>query len=211
MSQVSYGTITITDTTDLTTYIRYAKQAPLTAASQFQETPTTETHYIAVLSIPSSDTIPAWNSTDWKWSEFIGTDGVSVLGTREIYYLKTNSTTVTAPTNGSDISQTGANVENQWTKNVPTYVTNGEYWTCIQPHLDGSPTWVYGSPVLNQSLTDMNHDIDVIKSVTQQSAEDSQGALSIAHATRQNFWWWGEDQVVSSSFTLPAGAYVSDT
>ena len=184
MAQVSYGTITITDTTDLTTYIRYAKQAPLTAASQFQETPTTETHYIAVLSIPSSDTVPAWNSADWKWSEFIGTDGVSVLGTREIYYLKTNSTTVTAPTNGSDISQTSANVENQWTKNVPTYVTNGEYWTCIQTHLDGSPTWVYGSPVLNQSLTDMNHDIDVIKSITQQSAEDSQGAMSQAAATQ---------------------------
>lgn len=184
MSQVSYGMITITDTTDLTTYIRYAKQAPLTAASQFQETPTTETHYIAVLNIPSSDTIPAWNSTDWKWSEFIGTDGVSVLGTREIYYLKTNSTTVTAPANGSDISQASANVENQWTKSVPTYITNGEYWTCIQTHLDGSPTWVYGSPVLNQSLTDMNHDIDVIKSVTQQSAEDAQGAMSQAAATQ---------------------------
>ena len=210
MAQVSYGTITITDTTDLTTYIRYATKAPLTAASQFQETPTTDTRYIAVLSIPTSDSIPAWNSTDWKWSEFIGTDGVSVLGTREIYYLKTNSAAVTAPVNGSDISQASANVENQWTKSVPTYVINGEYWTCIQTHLDGSPIWVYGSPVLNQSLTDMNHDIDVIKSVTQQSAEDSQGALGIARAMQQNFWWWGTDQVVDSSFTLPAGAYTSD-
>ena len=180
MAQVSYGTITITDTTDLTTYIRYATKAPLTAASQFQETPTTNTRYIAVLSIPASDPIPAWNSSSWKWLEFIGTDGVSVLGTREIYYLKTNSTTVAAPANGSDISQASANVENQWTKSVPTYVTNGEYWTCIQTHLDGSPTWVYGSPVLNQSLTDMNHDIDVMKSVTQQSMEDSQGAMSQA-------------------------------
>lgn len=214
MAQVSYGTITITDTTDLTTYIRYAKQAPLTAASQFQETPTTETHYIAVLSIPSSDTVPAWNSADWKWSEFIGTDGVSVLGTREIYYLKTNSTTVTAPTNGSDISQTSANVENQWTKNVPTYVTNGEYWTCIQTHLDGSPTWVYGSPVLNQSLTDMNHDIDVIKSITQQSAENSQGAMSQAAATQiaqealashlSHMW---RDQ--TESVDTPAGTYMA--
>ena len=184
MSQVSYGTITITDTTDLTTYIRYAKKSPLTAASDFQETPTTDTHFIAVLSIPSSDAIPAWNSTDWKWSEFIGTDGVSVLGTREIYYLKTNSATVVAPANGSDISQTSEEVENQWTKSVPTYVTNGEYWTCIQTHLDGLPTWVYGSPVLNQSLTDMNHDIDVIKSITQQTAEDAQGAMSQASATQ---------------------------
>ena len=206
MAQVSYGTITITDTTDLTTYIRYATKAPLTAASQFQETPTTNTRYIAVLSIPASDPIPAWNSSSWKWLEFIGTDGVSVLGTREIYYLKTNSTTVAAPANGSDISQASANVENQWTKSVPTYVVNGEYWTCIQTHLDGSPTWVYGSPVLNQSLTDMNHDIDVIKSVTQQSMEDSQGALSIATGINQHFFSIPSDY----STSVPAGSYITE-
>ena len=206
MAQVSYGTITITDTTDLTTYIRYATKAPLTAASQFQETPTTNTRYIAVLSIPASDPIPAWNSSSWKWLEFIGTDGVSVLGTREIYYLKTNSTTVAAPANGSDISQASANVENQWTKSVPTYVTNGEYWTCIQTHLDGSPTWVYGSPVLNQSLTDMNHDIDVMKSITQQSVEDSQGALSIATGINQHFFSVPNDY----STSVPAGSYITE-
>ena len=208
MSQVSYGTITITDTTDLTTYIRYAKKSPLTVASDFQETPTTDTHFIAVLSIPSSNTIPAWNSTDWKWSEFIGTDGLSVKSTRILYYLKTNSTNV--PQVDENISIVSTDIQNAWTSKNPTYVANGTYWTCLEVTLSDNTTKSWSVPAEDLGLTQAAKDAAETKSIAQHANEDAQGALGIARAMQQNFWWWGEDHTVDSSFTLPAGAYTSD-
>lgn len=169
MSQVSYGTITIIDTTDLTTYIRYAKKSPLTEVADFQETPTTDTHFIAVLSIPSSDTIPAWNSADWKWSEFIGTDGLSVKSTRILYYLKTNSTNV--PQVDKNTSIVSTDTQNAWTSKNPTYVANGTYWTCLEVTLSDDTTKSWSAPTEDLGLT--------------QAAKDAQGAMGQATAAQQ--------------------------
>ena len=183
MAQVSYGTITITDTTDLTTYIRYATEAPLTAASQFQETPTTNTRYIAVLSIPTSDSIPAWNSSSWKWSEFIGTDGLSVKDTRVLYYLKTNSANV--PQVDYNTSIVSTDVQNAWTSKNPTYVANGTYWTCLEVVLSDNTTKSWSAPAEDLGLTQTAKDTAEAKSIAQQTIEDSQGALAQAAAAQQ--------------------------
>ena len=154
MAQVSYGTITITDTTDLNTFIRYAKQVPLQSASDFQLTPDTYTHYIAVLSIPSNEEEPLWNSNQWKWSEFIGTDGLSVKSTRTLYYLRTNSSNVPEVNNSTPIVST--DVQNAWTSINPTYVTNGTYWTCLEVTLSDNITKSWSTPVQDLGLTSSN-------------------------------------------------------
>lgn len=154
MAQVSYGTITITDTTDLNTFIRYAKQLPLQSSSDFQLTPDTYTHYIAVLSIPSNEEEPSWNSNKWKWSEFIGTDGLSVKSTRILYYLKTNASDVPVVDGSTSIAST--NVQNAWTSINPTYVTNGTYWTCLEVTLSDNITKSWSTPVQDLGLTSSN-------------------------------------------------------
>ena len=212
MSQVSYGTITITDTTDLTTYIRYAKKSPLTVASDFQETPTTDTHFIAVLSIPSSNTIPAWNSTDWKWSEFIGTDGLSVKNTRILYYLKTNSADV--PQVDKNTSIVSTDTQNAWTSKNPTYVANGTYWTCLEVTLSDNTTKSWSVPAEDLGLTQAAKDAAETKSIATHANEDAQGAMSQASAaniiaeglqTRLKYMWMNE--VNSTSY--PAGSYMA--
>ena len=154
MAQVSYGTITITDTTDLTTFIRYAKQVPLQSDSDFQSVPDAYTHYIAVLSIPSSKEEPLWNSNQWKWSEFIGTDGLSVKDTRTLYYLKTNSGNVPQVDDNTQIAST--DVQNAWTSINPTYVTGGTYWTCLEVTLSDNTTKSWSTPVEDLGLTSSN-------------------------------------------------------
>lgn len=189
MAQISYGTITITDTTDLTTYIRYATKAPLTAASQFQETPTTDTRYIAVLSIPTNESVPAWNSNSWKWSEFIGTDGLSVKDTRVLYYLKTNSTTVPQVNENTSIAST--DVQNAWTSKNPTYVANGTYWTCLEVVLSDNITKSWSAPAEDLGLTQTAKDIAEAKSIAQQTIEDAQGAMSqAANGIKEIFRVW---------------------
>jgi len=204
MAQVSYGTITITDTTDLTTYIRYATKAPLTAASQFQETPTTDTRYIAVLSIPTSDSIPAWNSSSWKWSEFIGTDGLSVKNTRVLYYLKTNSANV--PQVDKNTSIVSTDTQNAWTSKNPTYVANGTYWTCLEVTLSDNTTKSWSTPTEDLGLTQTAKDTAEAKSIAQQTIEDSQGALSIATGINQHFFSIPSDY----SASVPAGSYITE-
>lgn len=154
MAQISYGTITITDTTDLNTFIRYAKQVPLQSASDFQLTPDTYTHYIAVLSVPSNEAEPSWNSNKWEWSEFIGTNGLSVKSTRTLYYLKTNSSSV--PEVNSSTSIVSTDVQNAWTSVNPTYVTNGTYWTCLEVTLSDNTTKSWSTPVQDLGLTSSN-------------------------------------------------------
>ena len=212
MAQVSYGTITITDTTDLITYIRYAKQVPLQSASDFQETPNNDTHYIAVLSIPSSDTIPAYNSNDWHWSEFIGTDGLSVKSTRVLYYLNTGSSDAPQVTTETTIVMTDTN--DQWTSLNPTYITNAIYWTCLEVTLSDNTTKSWSAPIKDLGLTQTAKDAAEAKSIAQQANGNAQSALSIANsteiaqqalATKLKYMWTDETE----DTTTPAGSYMA--
>lgn len=171
MTQVSYGTITITDTTDLTTYIRYAKQVPLQSISDFQTTPDIDTHYIAVLSIFSSESEPLWNSNQWKWSEFIGTDGLSVKDTRTLYYLKTNSSDVPQVDDNTQIVST--NVQNTWTSIIPTYINDGAYWTCLEVTLSDNTTKSWSGPVEDLGLTSSQNAL--IQATAAKNATDLMG------------------------------------
>ena len=178
MAQASYGTITITDTTDLTTYIRYAKRAPLQNASDFQTIPDTNTHYIAVLNIPSNETIPTWDSNDWKWSEFIGTDGLSVKNTRVLYYLNTSNSDAPQVTSSTSIAST--DITNQWTSLNPTYVTNATYWTCLEVTLSDNMTKSWSAPTKDLGLTQTAKDTVEIKSIATHAEENAEGAMSQA-------------------------------
>jgi hypothetical protein len=174
-------------------------------------TPTSSTKYIGVYSGTSS-TVPAY--TAFTWSKYVGdngTNGVSVTQTRELYYLKTNSTTVPTITASSQITATDR--QNGWTSIVPTYVANAEYWTCIETSLSsGGPVW--STPVLNNALTDESYKAWEALSIAQHANEDAQGAMSQAAAanvlaeglqTKLKYMWVNEN----NSTSYPAGSYMA--
>ena len=127
------------------------------------------------------------NSTITKIKQ--GQQGISVTGTRELYYLKTNTTTVPTITETNQITATDR--QNGWTSIVPTYIVNAEYWTCIETSLStGGPVW--STPVKNSALTDAN--------------ENAQGAISIANGINQHFFSIPTDY----STSVPAGSYITE-
>lgn len=195
MSQVSYGTITITDTTDIHTYIRYAKQVPLLSASDFQSVPDEDTRYIAVYSGILTE-CPAWNSNVWNnlWVDFVGTDGVSVLGVKEIYFLKRTSDPIpTTPGDNINITDTTGN-PGRWTTVIPQYIEGAQYYSCIQTDLSDG-TYVHSAAAINQNLI------------------ESSEAAAAARATQQHFWFNAEDIVDEDGTTVltESGAYITDT
>jgi len=195
MSQVSYGTITITDTTDIHTYIRYAKQVPLLSVSDFQSIPDEDTRYIAVYSGILTE-CPAWDSNVWDnlWVDFVGTDGVSVLGVKEIYFLKRTSDPIpTTPGDNINITDTTGN-PGRWTTVIPQYIEGAQYYSCIQTDLSDG-TYVHSVAAINQNLI-----------------ESSEAAV-VMRATQQHFWFNAEDIVDEDGTTVltESGAYITDT
>ena len=85
-----------------------------------------------------------------------GAQGASVIAERELYYLKTNSSEVPQISNSNQITSTDR--QNGWTSIVPTYVNNGDYYTCIETTLDddGTTTILWSTPILNRGLTNAN-------------------------------------------------------
>ena len=188
MSQVSYGTITITDTTDIHTYIRYAKQVPFLS-------PNEDTRYIAVYSGTLTE-CPAWDNNVWDnlWVDFVGTDGVSVLGVKEIYFLKrTNDPIPTTPGDNINIIDTTGN-PGRWTTVIPQYIEGAQYYSCIQTDLSDG-TYVHSVAAINQNLI------------------ESSEAAAAARATQQHFWFNAEDIVDEDGTTVltESGAYITDT
>ena len=123
MAQVSYGTITITDTTDKNIFIRYSANSD---GSSSTSSPTSTTKYVGIYCGTAQTEQEAMaSSTGWSWSEYIGTDGLSVKSTRILYYLNTGSSDAPQVTSNTTIVST--DVTNQWTSLNPTYVTNAIY------------------------------------------------------------------------------------
>ena len=206
MAQVSYGTITITDTTDKNIFIRYSANSD---GSNSTSNPVSTTKYVGIYCGTAQTEVEAMaSSTGWNWSEYIGSDGLSVKSTRILYYLKTNSANV--PQVDGNTSIVSTDTQNVWTSKNPTYVTNGTYWTCLEITLSDNTTKSWSAPAEDLGLTKAAEDAAEMKSLAQHANENANGALSISRATQQNFWWWTADKVISSSLTLPAGAYVSD-
>ena len=186
-----------------TQYYAFIKYATSSTGANMTDTPTASTKYVGTYS--GTKASPA--ASDYKWSVYVGTDGVSVTKTRELYYLKTNSTNVPTITATSQITATDR--VNGWTSIVPTYVANGTYYTCIETSLSvGGPVW--STPVENQGLTDANANAAESLSVSTHANENAQGALSISRATQQHFWFVPEN-IGSGASLIEAGAYITDT
>ena len=118
-----------------------------------------------------------------------GSQGASVATTRELYYLKTNSTNPAQITNANQIHTTDD--VNQWTSVVPTYIGSGKYYICIETTLsNGNVVW--SAPVENKGLTDANVNVA--------------NAIEIARGVKQHFFWVATDR----SENIPAGAYIAE-
>ena len=160
-----------------TQYYAFIRYATSSTGANMTDTPTASTTYVGTYAGTKSSP----TASDYKWSIYVGTDGVSVTQTRELYYLKTNTTTVPTITASSQITATDR--ENGWTSIVPTYIANAEYWTCIETSLSsGGPVW--STPVKNNALTDENYRAWEALSISQNANENANGALSIASSTQ---------------------------
>ena len=190
----------ITNGKDGTSYYTFVRYSENSDGSGYVDTPTSETIYIGVYTGTKSSP-PAYNDSGWTWSRYVGADGqpgtpgsqgpqgVSVAATRELYYLKTNSTDPAQITNANQIHTTDD--INQWTSIVPTYIGSGKYYTCIETTLsNGNVVW--SAPVENKGLTDAN--------------VNAANAIEIARGVKQHFFWVATDK----SENIPAGAYVAE-
>lgn len=190
----------ITNGVDGTSYYTFVRYSENSDGSGYVDTPTSETIYIGVYS-GTKNSPPAYNDSGWTWSRYVGANGqpgtpgsqgpqgVSVAATRELYYLKTNSTDPAQITNANQIHATDD--VNQWTSVVPTYIGSGKYYTCIETTLsNGNIVW--SAPVENKGLTDAN--------------VNAANAIEIARGVKQHFFWVATDK----SANIPAGAYVAE-
>ena len=203
MAQVSYGTITITDTTDKNIFIRYSANVD---GSNSTSSPVSNTKYIGIYcGTAQTETEAMASSSGWTWSEYIGTDGVSVTGITEIYQLRNDSATPTKRSDGTALP-TAVDTVNTWSLKVPSYVSGGTYWTSTAVSMSEVPSPRYTTPVKNEALTDSNYNSAMANSIAQSANENANGALSIATGVEQHFFWIGEDY----STSIPAGAYVAE-
>lgn len=224
MAQVSYGTITITDTNDIeeifslyggsndaNTSPTYS-YAAVTGGTTWKRNVTAITNYKYIWQI-TAITKTGITVDSSNWQQFYGApiritgeegdDARNITAVTPYYYLST-----------SDSSQT----DGSWSTTPQAYPSTGTayYWTkTVTTYNSGSPS--ESTAVLDMFLTnaakdarDANANAAIANSIASHANEDAQGALGIARAMQQNFWWWGEDHTVDSSFTLPAGAYTSD-
>lgn len=177
MAQVSYGTITITDTTDKNIFIRYSANAD---GSSSTSSPTSNTKYVGIYCGIAQTEIEAMASTtDWTWSEYIGTDGVSVTGITEIYQLRNDSATPAKRNDGTALP-TAVDTVNTWSLKVPPYESGGIYWTSTAVSMSETPSPRYTTPVKNEALTDMNYNAYIANSIASHANEDAQGAMGQA-------------------------------
>ena len=212
--------VTYSDGSDTTSYSVSAHGATGTSISISSIKYATSTTDSQPADSSFGTSIPTVSEGQWLWTMTTysngskmytkskqGKSGVSVTKTRELYYLKTNSTNVPTITAASQITATDR--ENGWTSIVPTYVANGTYYTCIETSLSvGGPVW--STPVENQGLTDANANAAESLSVSTHANENAQGALSISRATQQHFWFVPEN-IGSGASLIEAGAYITDT
>ena len=212
--------VTYSDGSDTTSYSVSAHGAAGTSISISSIKYATSTTDSQPADSSFGTSIPTVSEGQWLWTMTTysngskmytkskqGKSGVSVTKTRELYYLKTNSTNVPTITATSQITATDR--VNGWTSIVPTYVANGTYYTCIETSLSvGGPVW--STPVENQGLTDANANAAESLSVSTHANENAQGALSISRATQQHFWFVPEN-IGSGASLIEAGAYITDT
>lgn len=261
MAQISYGTITITDTTDieriypvyckgnetntpslqpLTNWSENVSQAGGTGDYIWQRI-VTKKQGIAVTANDYSDAVrltgddgtsltitniqyaqtqhendtPSYGSSMpssinegwWLWvkttysdGSFVetkvkqGQTGVSVTATRELYWLKTNSTNPSQITWNSSTSQPSQTIysvdrQNSWTSVIPTYIANGTYYTCIETTLSNS-TKTWSIPAINNGLTNANRKAFEAANAAEAAAANAEASAVAAKAAQAATKWF---------------------
>ena len=189
MSISVYGSITVTDLLDTATYIYYSATNTSTLSS-WHISPQSNDEYIGIYSGPPTNSGQPANPTSAIYSamDISKYVGDSVTSGRELYWLKTNSTNPSQIYwNSGQPSQTiySDTNPNHWTSMVPTYITNGTYYTCIETSLSNG-TKVWSAPVINQALTNANS--NAAEALAQASAAQITTALLGGHFIYNSDW-----------------------
>lgn len=160
----------------------------------------------AILIVDATDT----GSKNLTWGMPIkivenGDDGANVTKVEPIYYLYIQN----SPPNlidGTAISSTSTSSE-VWTKAVPTYVSNGIYYTAVQTFFDKGTSPKFSTYVIDNALTDANSNAaSALSQAT--NAQERVGAAEaniIALQSRLKKIWTN----LSDSESYPAGTYAA--
>ncbi len=117
-----------------------------------------------------------------------GDTGISVTGTKEIYFLKRTTDNIpTAPADGVTTTSTST-AGGIWTTVVPNYIEGGVYYTSIQTTYSGGTSPKSSTAVINQGLTDAN--AKALSAYNTSTARDTE--VNALKAQAKHFWWDSE-------------------
>lgn len=193
MAQTSYGSITITETTDIKTFVRYSENSD---GRNYVATPTSTTKYIGVYVGPDGTEAnpPAYNNSGWKWSKYQGNS----IGSVETKFINW----------ATNIEGNKPTTSAAWQTAPPAYDASKPYyyvWTRIT-YSDASPTDnIYLDAGVSEAIVKSAQALSIATNVV----EDAQGAIAIARAQEQHFWFNATD-IGSGVNLIESGAYITD-
>ena len=157
--------------------------------------------YFILAVASSTGTTDTIESGDWKGPSILaqdGQDGQNGRGVRAVDMKFINWTTNTE-------AQKPTTSTSGWSESVPVYNSSKPYyyvWVRTSYNDNSTPT---DEIYLDNGLSDANKNAAIANSISQAAEENAQGALSVAHETRQYFWF----QPTKYSEAVPAGAYMT--
>ena len=114
-----------------------------------------------------------------------GDTGISVTGTKEIYFLKRTTDNIpTAPADGVTTTSTST-AGGIWTTVVPNYIEGGIYYTSIQTTYSGGTSPKSSTAAINQGLTDAN--AKALAAYNTSTARDTE--INAIQAQAKHYWW----------------------
>ena len=224
MAQVSYGTITITDTNDIERiYMEYAQSSSNSTA------PTTGW----------SENIPAWEQGKYIWQRTVvkkegvalssdsygdpvcltgstgstGSPGATGRGVSSIVTTYCNYGTGTPAASysgwGTTVPTYDSTKPNYWIKTVITY-TSGTPATDTKIYQDNGITSATATAASAKTQAAAAEDkADTAVSTANTANTNASNALNIANGVNQHFWWIANDTATTGG-TIAAGAYITD-
>lgn len=221
MAQVSYGTITITDTNDIERiYMEYAQSSSNSTA------PTTGW----------SEDIPTWEQGKYIWQRTVikkegvalssdsygdpvcltgstGSTGSTGRGVSSIVTTYCNYGTGTPAASYSGWSDTVPSYDstkpNYWVKTVITYTT-GTPATDTKIYQDNGITSATATAASAKTQAAAAEDkADSAVSTADTANTNATNALNVANGVNQHFWWIANDTATTGG-TIAAGAYITD-
>lgn len=114
-----------------------------------------------------------------------GNTGISVTGTKEIYFLKRTTDNIpTAPADGVTTTSTST-AGGIWTTVVPNYIEGGIYYTSIQTTYSSGTSPKSSTATINQGLTDAN--AKALAAYNTSTARDTE--INALQAQAKHYWW----------------------